>query len=152
VRPAVNSGFCWLASHSGPSNVWGDNIVLDEGAENCATLSGTACTVQETVIHSMIGHINFVAVGRLGSPDSIPEQSTKLKVVSSHGGLNLWDWAQINHVGTGCRGWCRPVLEKVPLLEQVLEQELDWGPQWEFRCRHCLGALQATWEESKTGC
>jgi len=42
-------------------------------------------------------------------------------------------------------------LEEAPLLEQVLVKDLDWVPQWEFRCKHWLKALQATKVESKTG-
>ena len=64
-------------------------------------MSGATSTVREAVINGVIRHANFFAVSRFRSPDSIPEQSTKLKIAASHGGLDLWNRARINHIGTG---------------------------------------------------
>ena len=70
-------------------------------------MSGATSAVREAAINGVIRHTNLFAVSRLGSPDSIPEQSAKLEVSPSHGGLDLWNRARVDYIGTGSRGWSR---------------------------------------------
>jgi len=95
VRPAVNSWNYWRATSSGSADIWGNDIVLNELTKlgilnsNQRTMRGLAVVIREATIRRMIRHTNLLTFVRLGGLDPIPQKDMKLKIVSSHGGLDL---------------------------------------------------------------